>query len=150
MFLVPADLENTMYGYQIDQITEGNDDIVLEALAAAEEETRSYLEANPIQKENQDGRFIYDVVLIFSKTGNDRNSLIKQHCLTIAKWHIVQLCNADVIYEQAKDRYDRAIAWLNKLSKGQLTLSSLPVKSIEDDETLQPFSFGSRPKFNHE
>lgn len=150
MFLVPADLENSMYGYQIDQITDGNDDIVIEALAAAEEETRSYLENNPAKKESQDGRHIYDVALIFSRTGNDRNPLIKRHCVTIAKWHIVQLCNADVIYEQAKDRYDRAISWLNKLSKGDLTLSSLPVKSFETDETIQPFSFGSRTKFNHE
>lgn len=151
MFLQKADLKNNIYSYQVEQITEGDDTIVLQGLAAAEEECRSYLEANFYQKENQDGRLIYDVATIFGATGAGRNTLILQHCITIAKYHIIQLSNVDILYEQAKERYDRAIDWLTKLAKGQITLKSLPTIEIsEEDENLKPFSFGSRKKFNHE
>ncbi|MGE4345928.1 MAG: phage protein Gp36 family protein [Flavobacteriaceae bacterium] len=151
MFLQINDLKNNIYNYQVDQITEGDNTIVLQGLAAAEEECRSYLESNIYQKENQDGRLIYDVETIFGATGTDRNALILQHCITIAKYHIIQLSNVDILYEQAKERYDRAIDWLTKLAKGQITLKSLPTIEISDeDENLKPFSFGSRKKFNHE
>lgn len=151
MFLQQADLKNNIYNYQVDQITEGDNTIVLQGLAAAEEECRSYLESNIYKKENQDGRLLYDVATIFGATGTNRNALILQHCVTIAKYHIIQLSNVDILYEQAKERYDRAIDWLTKLAKGQITLKSLPTLEIsEEDENLKPFSFGSRRKFNHE
>jgi len=149
MFLNPEDFGQVIYGYQVEQITD-DDTVVLQALAAGEEETRSYLEINANRHDSMDGRRIYDVVTIFNAIGTDRNALILQHAVTIAKWHLVQLCNADLIYEQAKERYDRAIKWLIQLSKGDITLSTLPVLTLDNDETIQPFSFGSRAKFNHE
>ena len=148
MFLTEDDMPSSMYGYQLEQITEGNDDIVATAMAAAEEEVRSYLTGNNM-REWQDGRLQYDVDAIFAKAGAARNSLILRHCVTVAKWWIVELCNADVIYEQAKERYDRSVAWLMKLSKGDVTVSSLPLLNVENS-TREPFSFGSRKKFNHE
>ncbi|RWX00926.1 phage protein Gp36 family protein [Flavobacterium cerinum] len=150
MFLQPDDLGQAIYGYQVQEITEGDEGIVLQALAAAEEETRSYLENNVNKMGSLDGRLLYDVAAIFSATGNDRHALIVQHCITIAKWHVIQLSNMDILYEQAKDRYDRAISWLKSLSRGEITLSSLPTISLEDNSTLLPFSSGSRLKFNHE
>lgn len=153
MFLQEKDLENSIYNYQVEQITEGNEQIVLEALMTAEEEVRSYISLNN-KRVKYDGRLIYDVDKILSATGNSRNPMIKNTMISIAKWHIVDLCNADIIYEQAKERYDRAITWLNKLSKGEITLSTLPVienNPIEtDDDSTAPFAYGSRDKFNHE
>ena len=61
MFLQPEDLKNSIYSYQVDQITESDDSIVIQALQVAEEECRSYLEANVNIKQNQAGRFIDDV-----------------------------------------------------------------------------------------
>lgn len=151
MFLEKADLGSVIYAYQVDQITEGNDDLVAQALAAAEEEAKSYLTPNINKLESLDGRILYDTAVIFSAEGLDRNALILQHCLTLAKFHIATLCNADFIYEQAKERYDRAIDWFNKLSKGSLVLTSLPQITLDDtNSTRQPFSSGSREKFNHE
>lgn len=150
MFLTPADLGSSMYGYQIDQITEGNDDIVDIAMAAAEEEVRSYLSGNN-KREWIDGRLRYDVNAILSAKDADRNQLIVKHTVTIAKWWIVDLCNADIIYEQSKERYDRTIKWLRELASGEVNLSTLP--TIDPDDTSnqkKPFSFGSRKKFNHE
>ena len=150
MFLNYDDLGSTMYGFQIHQITEGNSDIVAIALAAAEEEIRSYLTGNN-RKEWLDGRIQYDVDAILSKTGTDRNQLLVKHGITIAKWWIIDLSNADMIYEQAKERYDRSVDWLTKLAKGELTLSTLPTLTADPNtETAKAFSYGSRKKFNHE
>ncbi len=151
MFLTEDDLGGVIYDYQVEQITEGDNNILLQGLAAAEEEARSYLEPNTNQTQYLDGRRLYDVAAIFSQEGTDRNALILQHCLTLAKYHIIQLSNVDVLYEQAKERYDRAIEWLTKLSSGEVNLSSLPqLDRTEDNTEKQPFSFGSRKKFNHD
>lgn len=153
MFLEIEDLGTTIYDYQVEQITEGNEQITLEALLTAEEEVRSYLSLNN-KREKYDGRLIYDVDKILAATGTARNPMIKKTMVTIAKWYIVELCNADIVYETAKERYDRAITWLNKLSKGDLTLSTLPViennPSENDDDSTEPFAYGSREKFQHE
>lgn len=152
MFIKKEDLGNVIYDYQLDQITDGNDDIVLQGIAAAIEEAKSYLTCNPNSRAWLDGRILYDVEAIFIATELDRNSLILQHCCTLAKWHIAQLCNADFIYEKAKDRYDRAIDWFTKIAKGTINLSTLP-QLVRNETTAgekQPFQFGSRTKFNHD
>lgn len=150
MFLTTTDLGQVIYEYQINEITEGDTNIVLQALAAAEQEVRSYLEINVNRAASIDGRLLYDVPAIFAATGTERNPLILQHSITVAKYHVIQLCNMDVIYEQAEKRYDRAVSWLKMLAKGDITLTTLPVIALENNPVLQPFSMGTRPKFNHE
>lgn len=141
MFVSKEDLGSAIYGYQVDQITEGNDDLVLQAIGAAIEEVGGYLA----------GSSSYNVAAIFATTGANRNALILTHTVTIAKWYIVELCNADVIYEQAKERYDRAVSWLTKLSKSTVTLGSLPTIPIATGETeTDTFGYGSRVKFIHD
>ncbi len=157
MFTQPEDLKNTIYEYQVEQITDGDESIVVQALMAAESEVKSYLMGND-RKEWLDGRPRYDVEAIFSKTGTERNPLILAHVLTIAKWWIAELCNVDFIYEKAKDRYDRSIDWLKQLSAGKVNLSDLPVlgdttsPSTATGTVADPnsWSYGSRLKFNHE
>jgi phage gp36-like protein len=141
MFLSKEDLGSAIYGYQVDQITEGNDDLVLRAIAAAIEEVGGYLS----------GASLYDVPAIFATTGEQRNALILAHTITVAKWYLVELCNADVIYEQAKERYDRAVKWLISLSKKGVTLQSLPILPIAESSTeTDTFGYGSRVKFTHD
>lgn len=152
MFLLPQDLKNSLYSYQIDQITQGDESITLQAINAAVQEVQSYLQGN-YKKEQLDGRLRYDVPAIFRKEGAERNALLLSHCITIARWYIVDLCNADVIYEHAKERYDRSVGWLKQLAKGEVSLHNLPL--LQEDASLastaeKPFLFGSRAKFNHE
>ena len=150
MFATKEDIKNNIYQYQVDQITQGDDSIVLQALETAIDEVKSYLEPNE-KREFLDGRFRYDVSAIFSATGNNRNALILNHVITIAKWYIIDLSNVDILYDKAKERYDRAIEWLMKLAKGDVNLSSLPQISVSETvDNEKPFSMGSRPKFNHE
>lgn len=148
MYAEIADLGSKIYDYQIDQITEGDDNIILQALQAAEEEVKSYLSQSNKHEAN-DGRLRYDVDAIFAKTGAERSPLLLSHLLTIAKWYVVELCNADIIYETAKDRYDRAIHYLNKVATGEANMTGLPMLA-DEDKPMSPLRYGSRTKFNHE
>ncbi len=103
MFAEKSDLKNNIYNYQTDQITEGDDNIVLHAINSAISEVKSYLTWND-KKEYLDGRPHYDVEAIFSKTGADRNPLILNHVLTIAKYYIIDLSNVDILMETAEKK----------------------------------------------
>lgn len=150
-FLVKEELKQVIYEYQLDQITENDDTIVEMAIETAIEEVKSYLTINE-QHQFRDGRLIYDTDLIFSQTGTSRNSLILSLTKTVAEWWITQLCNAEIIYEQIKDRYDRAISYLKKLQSGEVSISTLPQSTAFDDSNPEApqLIYGSRTKFNHE
>ena len=148
MYLQIEDLKNNIYNYQVEQITQGDESIVLQALDTAEQEVKSYFYINQ-KKEFLDGRKIYDVDKIFSAKGNDRNALLVSLCLSVAKWYIVDLCNADIIYQHAKERYDRAIEYLQKINKGEVSLGNIPTLQDTNQDSQQkennhnkPFSFG--------
>lgn len=151
MFLIKEELQTSIYQFQLDQITEGDDTIIEMAIASAIEEVRSYLDINN-QRKNSDGRLLYDVAAIFSAEGSERNPLILAHTKTIAIWHVIQLCNADVIYESVKERYDRAVSWLRDLASGKVNVSTLPQLDPEGENPAAnlPFRMGSRTKFNYE
>lgn len=150
-FIEIAEMKSAIYTYQLSQITEGDDTIVLTGIETAIEEVRSYLTANN-QHRFHDGRLLYDTDSIFNASDSDRNPLLLAVCKTIAEWWITQLCNADIIYQQLKERYDRATSWLKQLADGTVNLSSLPQLDPETENTpaAATFSYGSRTKFNHE
>lgn len=155
MFIQPSELNSAIYEYQLTEITENDEDIVLLAINAAIEEIKSYLNPNN-QRHWNDGRTKFDTDAIFGATGDDRNPLILQICKTIAVWHIIQLSNVDILHDKAKERYDRAIDWLEKVAgigkyAGAPGINpNLPVLTIADEDAKQLFRYGSREKFNHE
>lgn len=154
MFIEIEELKSHIYQYQIEQITEFDDDIVYMAINAAIDEVRSYV--TPTGKRGwADGRPLYNADLIFSAIGLNRNALLLQVTKTIAVWNLIMLCNVDMLYEQWKERYDRAVTWLKQLNTGAVAVSGLPVLSTSDTEAdaytgSLPFRFGTRAKFNHE
>lgn len=153
MFISEEELKNAIYQYQVLEITEADNDIALQAINAAQEELRSYLESNN-QIRFRDGRPLIDLDAIMNQSGTDRNALLVTHCVTIAVWHLVQLSNADIIYEHVKERYDRAISWLKDLGNGAVNISSLPTLDPNDPNNphynQSPFRMGSRKKFRYE
>lgn len=150
-FLEIAEMKSAVYTYQLEEITGGDDSIILTGIETAIEEVRSYLSANN-QHRYKDGRLLYDTGAIFQATGADRNPLILAITKTVAEWWITQLSNAGIVYEQVKERYDRATKWLKELSEGSLNLSSLPQLDPQTENTpaAAGFAYGSRTKFNHE
>lgn len=150
-FLTKEELKTVAYEYQVTQITEADDDIVSTAIAVGSKEVKGYLKRNN-KKEYNDGRIVYDADAVFAATGTNRDELILQYVKICALWHLIILCNVDMLYEHVKERYDRCIAYLVKVNKGDVTLD-LPIMEIPvdaDDNSGKPFRFGSRTKFNHE
>ena len=156
-FITTAELKSAIYSYQLDEITENDADIPVMAIDAAVEEMKSYL-APGDQSQYRDGRKRYDVAAIFGATGADRNALVLELCKSMAVYYACRLANVDIIQEQVKERYDRAIEWLEKVSatgkyKDSPPLNAnLPVLAALDPEAdaSLPFRFGSRDKFSHE
>lgn len=149
MFIDIEELKSVAYSYQVQEITEADDDIVYMAIAAATDEAKSYLRPNN-KKTWQDGRPLYDCDTIFAATGTNRHALLLEITKNLALWYIIRLCNVDMLFDNVKDRYDRAITWLKQVNKGEITLD-LPLLDTESETPeKQPFRFGSRTKFNHE
>lgn len=125
-----------MYAHIITEITEGDEQIVLQAIEAAIEEVRSYLRPR------------YDTDKVFAAEGGGRNALILENTKVVAVWNIIKLSNAETIYEIWKDRYDRVISYLVGVAKGTHT-PSLPLLTDEKGEVKIKTRFGSNPKFRH-
>ena len=131
------ELKSAIYAYQIDEITNSDDDIAQMAIDAAITEMKAYLRIN------------YDVDKIFGATGSDRNPLVLELCKNIAIWYIIRLCNVDMLYDHVKERYDRAIDWLKQTAAGKIA-PDLPLRPANDGENHQTrFRIGSHRKFNH-
>lgn len=157
MFLTIDELKSVLYAYQLDEIAEGDEQIIIDGILAAVSEVKSYFTASN-QKQWNDGRPRYDVEKIFGARGGDRDTWVLRMCKTVAAWYICELSNVDIIYTHVKERYERVINTLEKIAglgeyKDSPTLTpDLP--TIEPDpnasNTKKPFRYGSAPKFNHE
>jgi phage gp36-like protein len=138
MYITIDELKSALYSYQAQEIVEANNDILLMNITAAEAEVRSYLAG------------AYDVDAIFSATGTARNALLMELTKNIAVWYIVRLSNVDLIYQHAKERYDAAIEWLNRVADGKLS-PDLPAAPIDDNPAGSGVSWGSSgPRNNND
>ena len=125
-----------MYDYQLEQIVDNDATIVEMSISAAVQEAKSYLAVG------------YDCDKIFSAIGADRNSLIVELVKDITLYKIVRLANVDIIYEKAKERYDRAIEYLDRVASGKLA-PNLPLKTNATGDPQTRLRSGSNPKFRH-
>jgi phage gp36-like protein len=137
MYITIEELKSALYAYQAQEITGADNDILLMNIAAAEAEVRSYLAG------------AYDVDVIFSAEGAARNPLLMELTKNIAVWYIVRLSNVDLIYQHAKERYDAAIEWLNRVADGKLS-PDLPAAPVTADPTGSGVSWGSSPRNNND
>jgi hypothetical protein len=164
MFLSADEMKSVLYEYQMNEIAEDNSDLITDGIAAGISEVRAYFEAANARRDSarlngqQYSRWkVYDVGAIFDATGSDRNAFVLRLCKRVAAYNICELASVDAIYDHVKERYDAAIATLEKIAgMGQyadapLVISDLPSPAVsgEGAETL-PFRAGSRTKFNHE
>ena len=133
MFIQEEELRSVAYSYQLEQIVENDATILQMAIEAATEEVRGYLSSR------------YDTAAAFAATGADRNPLLVEITKDIALWYIIRLSNVDIIYEPVKERYDRAVQWLDRVARGTIT-PDLPAATDDNGEYLQPMRYGSMPK----
>lgn len=167
MFISAEEMKSVLYEYQVDEITEENDDIVTEGIEAAISEVKSYFHAANNRREmaglnsqQYNAWKLYDVDAIFNATGDSRNKFVMRIVQRVAAWNICELANPDVIYERVKTHYDNAITTLEKIAgmgeyaNSQMVLTDLPsptpVTPTEGNTEKKPFRMISRPKFQHE
>lgn len=86
----------------------------------------------------------YDTRLIFSAVGDNRNDVIVMHACDITLYHLVSWLPGKMGREIRKERYERAIKWLEEVQSGKVT-PDLPTCTGEDGEEdiNNPVKWGS-------
>lgn len=136
MFIHPIELGTNLAGYQIEQITHGDQNIVISAIDTAIAEVKSYLATR------------YNVDDIFAKTEEDRSALVVHHVKTLACFHLVELANVDALYERYQMSYNNSIDYLSRLSEGTL-VADLPYKETATGNPPGTIQISSNKKFIH-
>jgi len=136
--LTKFDFEKLITEQTLNQITQGNEALVDGAIIDAQAEMESYL--------NQK----YDMAVEFAKTGTARNPLLVIYMVDLALFHLHSRINPKMIPELRGFRYENAIKWMDKVSRGKLT-PNLAALQNEDGEDVNAHSrFGGNPKVNHQ
>jgi len=136
MFITVQEMKTVIYDHVMDDISANDDATVQQCIEAAVSEMKSYLASR------------YDVERIFRAEGNDRDPLILEDTKVIAVWNLIRLSNSELIYDQWRERYDRVIEFMSKVSEGSIT-PALPIATDEQGNPIIKSRFGSNPKFQH-
>ncbi len=110
-----AELNTHVRSEAITSITRGDETIAQAAIDGAISEAKGYLSR-------------FDINVIFTATGNLRNKLLLIFIKDIAAWHLVNICNPNIDLKMRKERYDRAIKWLQDVQKGYV-VPDLPLST---------------------
>lgn len=107
------------------------------AEAEAQEEIAGYLRPR------------YDCNAIFSAEGGQRNRQIVMYVCDIALYHMVSAMPQKMGSEIRKERYDRAIKWLEGVQAGKI-VPDLPLAVNEEgNPTGESILYSSQPKLRH-
>lgn len=120
MIITIADLTLAQYADQTAEIARDSQPLLLQKIDIATEEVRSYL-----------NRYDADTML-----GNTwQNPYFKQLCVNVVQYHLVQLGLPGIYYETARERYEDAIKYLEKVQKG-LLLPNWPLRPQDDNTPM--------------
>lgn len=166
MFINADEMKSVLYDYQMTQISEEDNDVILDGIRAAISEARGYLiaannrrETATLTKQQYRAWRLYDVDTIFSRVGEERCPFLTRIVKRIAAYNICELSTPDVILDRVKQRYDDAILTLRKVAgEGEYVNSRLIIDDAdfieeteqEEDALELPIRMVSRRKFNHE
>lgn len=133
MYIETTELTTHLGAEQIEAISDGDSTMLQAAIDAAIVEAKGYLSAFHIEGE-------------LLKTGAARNALLVIFAKDIAVWHFVNICNVNTSMELRQDRYERAVAWLRAVQKGEVK-PSLP--ELPTDEQAAIITYSSNTKRNN-
>ena len=108
------------------------------AEAMAQEEVSGYLRSR------------YDVDAVFAAKDIDRNTLIVMYTCDIALYHLSSWLPGKMGYEMRKERYERAIKWLEGVQNDK-TSPDLPTYTGTngEEDINNPVRYGSERKNNY-
>lgn len=120
----------------------------LKVLSRASEENRANAELEAIEEISGYLRPVFDCKAIFSATGDARNRLIVMRTADIALYHLVASLPQKMGSEIRKERYERAIEWLEGVQSGKI-VPDLPLMETEDSTPAHGTLFNSEPRLRH-
>ncbi len=121
MFITDLDYKVVIGDSALKVVSQATPDNRVNAELEAREEISSYL------------RPTYDTDAIFSAEDDDRNRLIVMYTCDIALYHMVSAMPQKMGSEIRKERYDRAIKWLEGVQAGKI-VPDLPLALDEEGE----------------
>lgn len=137
MFLTEEDYKVVIGDTALKVVSQVSEDNKINAEKEAQEEVSGYLRPK------------YDCQAIFSATGEQRNRLIVMYTCDIALYHLVASMPQKMGTEIRKERYERAIKWLEGVQAGKI-VPELPLVTDEDGTPLNgSFIHGSQSKLHH-
>lgn len=136
MFLTKEDFKVVIGEAALRTVAQAEDGNVARAMAEAIEEISGYL------------RPTYDCAAIFSAVGSERNALIVMYTADVALYHLVCAMPQKMGYDVRKERYDRAIKWLEGVQAGTI-LPDLPLMTDDDGDVPGSTVYSSQKKLHH-
>ncbi len=120
----------------------------LKVISRASADNRANAELEAIEEISGYLRPVYDCNAIFSAVDDDRNRLIVMRTVDIALYHLVASLPQKMGIEIRKERYERAIEWLEGVQSGKI-IPDLP--TVEEDEHTGSFGtiYHSEPRLRH-
>ena len=123
-------------------------DNAFKVISQSDPKTVSNAEVEAIEEISSYLRPVYDTKAIFETEGDERNRLIVMYTADIVLYHLVASQPQRMGSEIRKERYDRAIKWLEGVQSGRI-VPDLPL-AVFDEGTAFGTSFRSAPKLNHD
>lgn len=87
----------------------------------------------------------YDADKVFSSQGKDRNDVIVMYACDITLYHLVSWMPNKMGREVRKERYERALKWLEAVQSGRIS-PALPTIIGVDGKENNPIKWGSIKK----
>lgn len=137
MFIDKEDYRVVIGEAALKVISQSSPENIANAEAEAMEEIAGYL------------RPVYDTDAVFSASGDGRNRLIVMYTADIVLYHLTASQPQKMGSEIRKERYDRAIKWLEGVQAGKI-IPDLPLMVSEDGSSGFGTSFHSSPKLRHD
>ncbi len=137
MFIDEEDYRVVIGEAALKVISQSSPENIANAEAEAMEEIAGYL------------RPVYDTDAVFSASDYDRNRLIVMYTADIVLYHLTASQPQKMGSEIRKERYDRAIKWLEGVQAGKI-IPDLPLKEADDGYLGFGISYRSSPKLRHD
>lgn len=150
-FIHPTDYDATVHRDILDSVTRSDASLLEICEDRAVAEMRSYMSG----RYDCDQIFSADVEVTQCDDGTERvtdhrHPLILMMAIDIAVYHLFSIHNPQKMSQIRIDRYNRAIEWLQQVSKMQIAIEGAPTLSPEETASAAPMRFVSNPKrHNH-
>ena len=123
-------------------------DDALKVISRASEQNRANAELEAIEEVSGYLRPVYDCKAIFQAEGEARNRLIVMYTADIALYHLTASQPQKMGSEIRKERYDRAIRWLEGVQAGRI-IPDLPLADVGDKNVSFGTVYHCEPKLRH-